>query len=183
MGRESLRGFRFVVSLRERILRWWQLRRLPSIPSQHHVIRICRPKHIQNGQITPQAFEPVKDEGYLSVHWLEYLNDDKDLPTGLDNLRNFLTTSRFGDLKPQKTGKLAALLAGGFDAPPGAVRFKCKHVPREKPALLDGCGHQTTDHGFDPHAGAYTLPWKGAELLAVQQYLLSKVVYHEPAKK
>lgn len=184
MGGEPLRGVRFVVSLRERILRCWQLRRFPSIPPSHHIVRICKPKYVQNGEITPQAFEPIKDEDYLSVHWLEYLNGDKDLAAGFDNLRAFLTVSRFNDLKPQKTGRLAALLAGGFAAPPAVgVRFKCKHVAREQPCLSDGRGHQNTESGFDPHAGVYTLPWKGAELLAVQQYLLSKVIYHEPAKK
>ncbi len=178
-----MRELRLIVCVRERIYRWWQLARLRSIPSEHHVVRICKPKYVQNGEIIPQAFEPVKNEGYLSVHWLEYIDDAQTLPSAFDKLRDFLVSSRFNDIKPQKSGRLAALCSGDLETRHERVRFVCKHVPREEPDLPNGKGHQFADPGYDPHAGVYTLPWSGAEQLAVQQYLLSKVVYHEAGKK
>lgn len=178
-----MRALRLVVSVRERIHRCWELIRLKTIPSGNHVVRICKPKYVQNGEITPQAFEPVEDEGYLSVHWLEYMDGPQPLPTAFDRLRDFLMQSRFQDLKPQKSGRLAALRAGELGSSPEQVRFVCKHVARERPEIRDGRGRGFDEPGYDPHSGVYSLPWKGAELLAVQQYLLSKVVYHEAGKK
>ncbi|WP_406867750.1 hypothetical protein [Paraburkholderia fungorum] len=163
----------------------WQIKLLRDVPVDHHVVRVCRPKHVDKGQITPQAFEPVQDEGYLSVHWLEYLSEEDGLPEGFQLLRQFLVQSRFGDLKLQKSGKLAAIPVQSLTTisePSLAVAFRCKHVPREAPSLASGVDRQISDHGFDPHSGVYSLPWKGAELLAVQQYLISKIIHEEPSK-
>jgi hypothetical protein len=150
------------------------------------VVRICKPKHVQKGEVTPQAFEPVKNEQYLSVHWLEYFQDDSPFHESFDRLRDFLVSSPFKDLKPQKDGRLLALSVGGlsdFRKGNKLVRFKCKHVPRVKPWLKIGHNHSADTPGFDPHSGVYAMPWSGAELLAVQQYLLSKVIYQESGKR
>lgn len=185
MGRGLLERLHGILSLPARISRLWQIKKLRDVPPEHHVVRVCRPKHVDKGQITPQAFDPVENEGYLSVHWLEYLSEDDDLPAGFQLLRQFLVQSRFGDLKLQKTGKLAAIpvqsLATISD-PSLAVTFRCKHVPREKPSLPSGINNRISDPGFDPHSGVYSLPWKGAELLAVQQYLVSKIIHEEQSK-
>lgn len=179
--------FRFIFSLQKRLSRVWELVRLPSIPRHQHIVRVCKPKYVEDGEIIPQAFEPKVGEFYLSVHWLEYFQKGVSFQEGFDRLRDFLASSALGDLKPQKKGKLAALRVGclGDSREEGIrVNFKCKHAPRVgRPWLKAGEGHLCTEPGFDPHSGIYTFPWKGAEQLAVQQFLLSKVIYEEVAKK
>ena len=43
------------------------------IPDEHHVTRYCKPRQIENGWPTPDAFllRPI-DQGTLSVNWLEF---------------------------------------------------------------------------------------------------------------
>jgi len=43
-----------------------------TIPDQHHIARYCRPKQVPYGQIQATAFMLRKDEGSLSVNWLEF---------------------------------------------------------------------------------------------------------------
>lgn len=61
----------------------------------------------------------------------------------------------------------------------------CLHEPRTKPPAVPlpcGIGSEPNDPRFDPHSGIYTFPTRGAESLAVQQFLLSRVVHVEPGK-
>jgi len=44
------------------------------IPDPHHVVRLCKPKHIDEGVIQAGAFMLKMGEENLSVDWLEYLN-------------------------------------------------------------------------------------------------------------
>jgi hypothetical protein len=44
-----------------------------KIPDQHHIARYCRPRQVPDGQIQATAFMLKKDEGSLSVNWLEFL--------------------------------------------------------------------------------------------------------------
>lgn len=176
--------FRFIVSLRRSFLRGWQLITLPRIDSSNHIVRIAKPKHVDGGELTPQAFEPVKDEGYLSVHWLEYFGA-QDRDTGLAALRQFLLVSPFNDFKPQQKGRLAVIQVTAlrpFGRIPRRITFHCRHVPRTARYLRSGHGRPYIAPGFDPHAGVFAMPLSGARLLAVQQYLLSRVSHVAPGK-
>lgn len=44
-----------------------------TIPDQHHVARLCRPKHISDENIQAGAFMLRAGEESLSVNWLEFL--------------------------------------------------------------------------------------------------------------
>jgi len=44
------------------------------IPDQHHIARLCNPKHISEEQIQATAFMLRKNEKSLSVNWMEFLN-------------------------------------------------------------------------------------------------------------
>jgi hypothetical protein len=44
------------------------------IPDDNHIARLCSRKHVKDEQIQPTAFHLRKDEDYLSVNWLEFLN-------------------------------------------------------------------------------------------------------------
>jgi hypothetical protein len=44
-----------------------------TIPDQHHVARLCRPKHISDEKIQAGAFMVRASEESLSVNWLEFL--------------------------------------------------------------------------------------------------------------
>lgn len=45
-----------------------------KIPDQHHIARLCNPKHISEEQIQATAFMLRKNEKSLSVNWMEFLN-------------------------------------------------------------------------------------------------------------
>ncbi len=45
-----------------------------TIPDQHHITRLCNPKHIEGGLIQATAFMLRSSEESLSVNWLEFLN-------------------------------------------------------------------------------------------------------------
>lgn len=45
-----------------------------TIPYQHHIARLCNPKHIDDGFIQATAFMLRASEESLSVNWLEFLN-------------------------------------------------------------------------------------------------------------
>jgi len=45
-----------------------------TVPDQHHIARLCNPKHIDNGFIQATAFMLRVSEESLSVNWLEFLN-------------------------------------------------------------------------------------------------------------
>lgn len=45
-----------------------------TIPDQHHIARLCNPKHIDAGHIQATAFMLRMSEESLSVNWLEFLN-------------------------------------------------------------------------------------------------------------
>jgi hypothetical protein len=44
-----------------------------TIPDQHHIARLCRPKHISDEKIQASAFMVRVGEESLSVNWLEFL--------------------------------------------------------------------------------------------------------------
>jgi hypothetical protein len=170
-----------------RLRRWRELIILPRIPRGHRVARYCRKKFVQDGQITPQAFEPRPGESYLSVHWLEYLTNKQQHAHALLDLRTFLTTkTSFTEMKLEPKGALAVLDAAsvrGYRRGWELVLLACRHAPRCKPfRRYTGVACNLDEPGFDPHSAIYSMPWRGAERLAVQQYLLSKVVHSEPGK-
>jgi len=89
------------------------------------------------------------------------------------------------EFKPTAKGKLAVLRVGelvDFTKDGKTTGFVCKHMPREKNGPKFGEQYDFRTAGFDPHSGIFTLPLEGAELLAVQQYLISKIIYSEPGK-
>lgn len=45
-----------------------------TIPDEHHIARLCNPKHIDGGLIQATAFMLRANEESLSVNWLEFLN-------------------------------------------------------------------------------------------------------------
>lgn len=137
--------------------------------------------------MTPQAFEPRPNEKYLSVHWLEYFRPFDNFPAAFERLRAFLNQSRFQEVRPQQEGRMVALRVGSLRLHVRGLRllgFSCRHCPRDGAANAYATGHgkQISDTLFDPHSGVYTMPWKGPELMAVQQYLLSRVVHTEVGK-
>lgn len=149
-------------------------------------MRLCRPRDVQQGAVTPQAFAPRPGEAYVSFHWLEYVQPMSTFPNAFDALRAFLVQSRFGDLAPQQNGRLVALRVGSLRFHVGRRRLTglfCRHFPRVPEAHRLGIGKGISDPLFDPHSGVYAVPWSGAELMAVQQFLLSKVVHAEVGKK
>ncbi len=170
-----------------RLRRWRELISLPRIPRGHRVARYCRKKFVHEGEITPQAFEPRKGETYLSVHWLEYLTNKNQHAHALLDLRTFLATNtRFTEMKLEAKGMLAVLDATsvrGYRRGWDLVLLACRHAPRCMPfRRYRGAACAANEPGFDPHSAIYSMPWRGAERLAVQQYLLSKVVYSEAGK-
>lgn len=72
-----------------------------TIPDQHHTARYCRPKQVPYGQIQATAFMLRKDEGSLSVNWLEFLNA---LPERLKLMSSEVLTSE--NLKWEQVQKL-----------------------------------------------------------------------------
>lgn len=169
------------------VRRWRELISLPGVPRGHRVVRYCRKKYVQDGQIIPQAFDPRKGEAYLSVYWVEYLTNKKQPAHVLLDLRTFIDThSRFDEMKLERKGALAILDAAslrGYWKGWVLVMLRCKHAPRCRPYLrFSGEASAPVTSGFDPHSAIYSMPWRGAERLAVQQYLLSRVVYSEPGK-
>jgi hypothetical protein len=127
------------------------------------------------------VFSPNPGEIYLSVHWLEYFHPLDSFPTALARLRDFLLSNPAPQVRPQKSGKLAVLQVGSIHRW-GRNHFRCRHVPMCTPAFRTGVGQSPKDPKFDPHSAIFAFPWKGPEALAVQQYLLSKVLYSEQGK-
>ena len=44
-----------------------------TIPDDHHITRLCLPKHVEDEQIQATAFHLRPIDDYLSVNWLEFL--------------------------------------------------------------------------------------------------------------
>ena len=103
----------FLDSILDRIYKYSVAWGLEQIPANDHVIRICKPKHVQSGEILPGAFSPLPDEKSLSVHWLEYFGRPADLAAGFEILREYLAAHP-SYLQPQASGCIAALRVGGF---------------------------------------------------------------------
>jgi hypothetical protein len=147
---------------------------------------VVRKKDIQGNSLLPQAFSPRPGESYVSVHWLEYLQPVSTMASSFEALRLFMTSSSHPELKLQKSGRLAAVRVADLQGYRVESRrwsgLFCRHVPRVWNAYRSGQGRLMTDMRFDPHSGLYTVPWQGPESLAVQQFLLSKVVHIEPSK-
>ena len=167
-----------------RISRIRELFSANKIPGSDHLARICFKKPIQSGEITPQAFAPRRNETYLSAHWLEYFQPMDTIALSLDRLRDFLSQSAHGELTLKKSDLLAVLKVEELRSPKEGARFTrlfCRHLPRGESCASRGGLLDYSDPNFDSHSGIYTIPWKGAELLAIQQFLLSKVLHSEPA--
>lgn len=159
------------------------------LPDAAGVARLCGQSALgSNGEVTESCFIPRPGERYLSVHWLEYLGAGP-LQDQLIALRTYLAASPVqGERRPTRNGKIAVLRAGALheeslDAV--MVAIECRHVPRIAHATV-----QVTPEGVivrpaaganasDPHSGIYTLPQEAAHELAVQQFLVSRVVYAE----
>lgn len=185
MGRRELGRILAFFRLRARFPRLWELVALEPIPHTQHIVRVCRKKHVHAGEVTPQAFEPREGESYVSFHWLEYIGPMRTFPEAFETLRAFLFQSPFQDIKPQAEGRLIALRAGALRVHIARLRFAgffSRHCPRVAGAYALGHGRAISDPLFDPHAGLYTVPRESAELLAIQQLLLSKVVHTEVGK-
>jgi hypothetical protein len=87
-----------------------------ALPTGAHTVRICPHSLLaDNGEITATCFEPHLGsdtrhaDGFLSVHWLEYLGVGS-FPECLERLRNYLLNSPYPkEFKPTRQGKLAVL--------------------------------------------------------------------------
>lgn len=163
---------------------------LQLIPEGHHLVRLCKGRHVQDGVILPTAFSARPDETYLSTQWLEYLGGERSIAAGFKLLREFYLISPWGDLKLTGNMRFAAVKVDSLRTEEGVecesgklpCKFVCQHAPRDKTTFLPL--QENPDiraSGFDPHAAIYTLPPHSAEQLAVQQFLLSKVCASEVA--
>ena len=174
--------FRAIPQHVEQFIRLFGQRKLPL---GDHVVRVVRPKDVQDGQLVTTAFQPRPGEHYLSVSWLDYLKRGASFPDGLSLLRANMVANADRELKLQKSGRLAVLpvtaITGSRVKGWRWGRLQCRYQPRVKNVLPHGEG-QTGSKLCDPHSAIFTVPWKGAELLSVQQYLLSKVVHQEASK-
>ena len=78
-----------------------------KIPDLHHISRLCKPKHVQEGQIQATAFMLKSDEEYLSVNWLECL-DYSSRTIEINEIRRVLSIK----LKIGARAKIAVLNVG-----------------------------------------------------------------------
>lgn len=87
------------------------------LPLQDHTARYCPGSKLEeNGAIAPPAFHLRKGEPYLSVEWLEYL-DQPDRPAAIRAVIEILSTK----LRLGSSAKIAVLEVGAV----------CAHVRRE----------------------------------------------------
>lgn len=159
-----------------------------DLDAAQHVARTCKSSSLDPAtrSPTPSSFQFRKDsgswkEGYLSVNWLELLEQSEvGLPEKLKALRAyFLSNPPYSHLKPSKTAAFAVLNVGTVQA--GAMGQFPTHLRCQRAAEGED----------DPHAGIYPNPgveaWKAdpndddPEHLAVQQFLFQSMCHHEPA--
>lgn len=149
------------------------------------MVRVVRKRDTQDDQILPQAFQPRPTDTYISVHWLEYFGPLRGFDDAMQALRDFLGRSAHGELKLDSKGRLVALRVNDICAKISDRRWTrlwVRHVPRASQVYRTGLGHEVSGKRFDPHSGIYSVPRRHAEELAVQQFLLGKIVHDAPAK-
>lgn len=177
-----------------------------GLPAGSHCVRLCSQTALgDEGEVTVNCFSPHvgTDERaadrYLSVHWLEYFGHGS-FSECLKKLRAFLLNSQVPrERKPTTNGKLAVLPCDQLilmAQQEVQIEIQVHHEPRvanvatsievsPEGEIRYGIAPQqalTLGLNLDPHSGIHTLPEAAAHQLAVQQYLVSNVVYVEPGR-
>jgi len=174
------------------------------LPAESHTVRICSATRLgDNGEVLSTCFAPHVGsdlrtaDGYLSVHWLEYLGRGT-FPECLARLREYLLNSPVaGEYKPSRKGKLAVLHCETVSQSTLQnlnVPIDFAHMPRldnvassisvteDGKVVIGVAPEQAANNGqaLDPHSGLFTIPEEAAHQLAVQQQLARLVVHSEP---
>jgi len=94
-----------------------------DIPDQHHVLRYCRPRQVDNGTITMSAFLLRSSEEFISVNWMEYFGVDITADIQVEKVREDMGES----LTLSASGRFAKINVG--DLKKRIESAEVKHQP------------------------------------------------------
>ena len=84
-----------------------------SIPDEQHIARYCRPKQTEQGFPSVKAFHlKPKDEGELSVNWMEYFSPSKLVVTRSHRNQVIAQIRTVIQMCPSSGGRFAVLNIG-----------------------------------------------------------------------
>ncbi len=100
-----------------------------NIPEEDRVLRYCKPKKdIDEREIAESAFTLKKEEGYISVNWLDFFNGNMTVPQRLQAVRDSIPLSL------ARNGRFAQIPVK--EAKERILDIQVKYIPRE-----NNCSH------------------------------------------
>lgn len=111
-----------------------------SVPAGDHIARYCGASHVdEDGEIDGSAFRLRRNEEYLSVNWLEFLDSESE--TQLELLREVYRKKFERVGTNAKIAKLntSQLIEFVRTESPSSVQLEIRHKP-ERPVDLSHCG-------------------------------------------